>query len=683
MRTTVLAPEIVKFALVQSFVKLSPRALIRNPVMLTVMVGALVTAALALAPPDLSGGSEPWFNATVCLLLLATVLFGNFAEALAEGRGRAQADALSKIRSSVPARRRGANNKWQLTSSEHLRKDDVVLVEAGEFIPGDGEIIDGIASIDESAITGESDPVIKGMGTDFVSVTGGTVVRSNAIVMRITTEAGHSFLDQMIAMVSGAKRQMAPNEQALHTLIIGLNNLFIIVCALFVPAAAFAGYMISPAMIIALLVCLIPTTIGGLMSAIGIAGMDRVAAFNVIAKSGKAVEVAGDVHTVILDKTGTLTFGNRKAFQLLPLEGVAGDELFEAAYCASYHDKTPEGLSLRDLVRDAGGGVRDEAPLVAATVIAFDAATRISGVDLPDGRRFRKGAVDAVKRYVSAQGGAIPAGLDEMARKIGLAGGTPLAIAAGRTLLGVAYLKDAVKPGLRDEMAKLRAMGIKTIMCTGDNPLTAATIASEVGVDEFIAEATPEDKLKLVRREHGEGRLVAMTGDGTNDAPALAQADVGLAMNSGTAAAKEAANMVDLDSNPTKILQVIAIGKQLLITRGAITTFSIANDLAKYFAVLPAMFVGLFPKMEVLDIMQLSSPITAVLSALIYNALIIPFLIPLAVKGASFKPRDATELLRHNMLVYGLGGLITPFIGIKLIDLALAAANIGIAPGVN
>jgi potassium-transporting ATPase ATP-binding subunit len=682
MRATSLAPEILKYALLQTFVKLSPRALIHNPVMLTVMAGATATAILTVAPHLLGGFSEPWFNGTVCALLLVTVLFGNFAEALAEGRGRAQADHLNKIRTAVQARRQLAGGTWELTSSEHLRRGDVVLIKAGEVIPGDGEIIEGLASVDEAAITGESAPVIRGIGTDHISVTGGTALISNEIVVRITAQAGNAFLDQMIALVSGAKRQLAPNEKALHTLIVGLNNLFILVCALFVPAAIFAGYTVSPVMLIALLVCLIPTTIGGLLSAIGIAGMDRVTAFNVIAKSGKAVEVAGDLHTVILDKTGTITFGNRKAFALQPVDGVTREELSEAAWFASCFDDTPEGQSTRDLAGEYGGA-RADGQADNATIIAFDAATRMSGVVLKDGRAYRKGAVDAVKHYAVGMGGKVPAALDGLVRTIALAGGTPLAIASDNRILGVAYLKDTVKPGIKEEMAKLRAMGIRTIMCTGDNALTAATIAAEAGVDEFVAEATPQDKLKLVRREHAQGRLVAMTGDGTNDAPALAQADVGMAMNSGTPAAKEAANMVDLDSDPTKILQVISIGKQMLITRGAITTFSLANDVAKYFAVLPAMLVGAFPQMETLDIMQLNSPVSAVLSALIYNAIIIPILIPVAVKGASFKPRDATQLLRHNMLVYGLGGLVVPFIGIKLSDILLAAANIAAALGVN
>jgi potassium-transporting ATPase ATP-binding subunit len=680
MRATSVAPEMLKYACAQTFIKLSPRVLIHNPVMLTVMIGAVLTAVLTFVPHLLGGYTEPWFNGVVCLLLIVTVLFGNFAEALAEGRGKAQADYLSRLRTSVEARRRTAGGAWELVASERLQQGDLVQVKAGEVIPGDGEIIDGIASIDEAAITGESAPVIRGIGTDHTSVTGGTIVISNEIIVRITAQAGNAFLDQMIALVSGAKRQKAPNEQALHTLIVGLNNLFIIVCAMFAPAAIYAGYNISPVMLIALLVCLIPTTIGGLLSAIGIAGMDRVTAFNVIAKSGKAVEMAGDVHTVILDKTGTITFGNRRAHQLQPVDGVSAKELAQAAWLASYHDTTPEGLSTRDLAHERDGAQTD-GQIDDATVINFDAATRMSGVDMKDGRIYRKGAVDAIKRYVTDRGGKVPPGLDGMAREIGLAGGTPLAIASDSRILGVVYLKDIVKPGISEEMAKLRAMGIKTIMCTGDNPLTAATIAAEAGVDEFVAEATPEDKLNLVRKEHAQGRFVAMTGDGTNDAPALAQADVGIAMNSGTPAAKEASNMVDLDSDPTKILQVVAIGKQLLITRGAITTFSIANDVAKYFAVLPAMLVGFFPGIAVLNIMHLESPVSAILSSLIFNAFIIPALIPVAMKGVSFKPRNATQLLSHNMLVYGLGGLVSPFVGIKLIDVLLTAVGIAAVPG--
>lgn len=680
MRTSTLSPEVLKEALLQSFLKLSPRALIHNPIMLTVMTGAACTAILTVMPNLLGGYSEPWFNATVCLLLLVTVLFGTFAEAIAEGRGRAQADFLTKARSSLTARRRMASGDWENVSSEKLNMGDIVLVRTGEYIPGDGEIVAGLASVNEAAITGESAPVIRGIGTDFTSVTGGTRVISNEITVRISVESGKAFIDQMIAMISGAKRQKSPNEKALHTLIVGLNNLFILVCALFVPAAIFAGYTLSPAMLIALLVCLIPTTIGGLLSAIGIAGMDRVTAFNVIAKSGKAVEVAGDIHTVILDKTGTITFGNRRAHQLQPVNGMGQDALYEAAWYASCHDKTPEGMSTRDLARDQGRFV--EEPIDDAVIIEFDASTRMSGIDV-GGRSYRKGAVDAVKQHVLALGSTIPSDLDNLAGAIGTEGGTPLAIAQNNQILGLVYLKDTVKPGIREEMAKLRTMGIRTIMCTGDNPLTAATIAAEAGVDEFIAEATPENKLDLVRREHAAGRLVAMTGDGTNDAPALAQADVGMAMNSGTAAAKEAANMVDLDSDPTKILQVIGIGKQMLITRGAITTFSIANDVAKYFAILPAMLVSVFPLMEALNIMNLASPISAVLSALIYNAIIIPLLIPVAIKGVSFKPRDSTQLLRHNMLVYGLGGLIAPFVGIKLIDMLLAAASVGTPFGVQ
>jgi K+-transporting ATPase ATPase B chain len=675
-------PKILKYAVVQSFVKLSPRALIRNPVMLTVMICAAITAVLTVAPHLLGGYTEPWFNGTVCFLLLVTVLFGNFAEALAEGRGQAQADHLSKSRRTIRARKLTAGGKWAPTSSEHLKKGDVVLVKAGEWIPGDGEIVEGLAAIDESAITGESNPVIKGIGTDNVSVTGTTVVKSNEIVVRITAEAGDAFIDQMIALVTSAKRQRTPNEKALHTLISGLNVLFIVGCALAVPAATYAGYTVSPVMMISLLVCLIPTTIAGLLSAIGISGMDRVTAFNVIAKSGKAVEVAGDVHTVILDKTGTITFGNRRAHQLLPVEGVARGELLEAANYASYHDKTPEGQSTFNLASDQGA-IQAGRQIDDAVVIAFDAATRMSGTDLKDGRTYRKGAVDAVVQYVLSRGGVIPDGLDIMVRKIAVEGGTPLAIAANNRILGVVYLKDTVKPGIKEEMAKLRAMGIKTIMCTGDNKQTAATIAMEAGVDEFVAEVTPRDKLELIRREHAQGRLVAMTGDGTNDAPALAQADVGMAMHTGTPAAKEAANMVDLDSNPTKIIQVIAIGKQMLITRGAITTFSISNDVAKYFAILPAMFVGMFPQMEAMDIMNLTTPVSAVLSALIFNTIIIPMLIPLAMKGVSFKPRNATELLSHNMLVYGLGGVMAPFLGIKMIDIILAAMNIAAVSGAN
>ncbi|MEI2356939.1 potassium-transporting ATPase subunit KdpB [Mesobacillus zeae] len=662
-------PSTIKKAIVEAFIKLNPAVMIKNPVMFTVEAGFFITLILTVFPGIFGEPSDRIYNGAVSMILLVTILFANFAEALAEGRGRAQAESLKKSKRDVEAKLLVKDGSIVPVFSPELRKGDIVLAEANDIIPGDGEVIEGVASVDESAITGESAPVIKEAGGDFCSVTGGTRVASDWIKIRITAEPGESFLDRMISMVEGAKRKKTPNEIALNTLLISLTLIFIVVCATLVPIGSYVDVHIPVSTLIALLVCLIPTTIGGLLSAIGIAGMDRVTKFNVIAMSGKAVEAAGDINTLILDKTGTITYGNRMASEFIPCGGYSIGELSEAAAESSLHDETPEGKSIIGLSKKLG----ERLPTVKNSIgIEFKAETRMSGTDFPDGRAVRKGAVDAVRRYVESFGGTIPGDMDKLAEGIAREGGTPLAVADGNKILGLVYLKDTVKPGMKERFAELRKMGIKTIMCTGDNPLTAATIAREAGVDDYIPEARPEDKLELIRREQGEGKLVAMSGDGTNDAPALAQADVGVAMNSGTAAAKEAANMVDLDSDPTKIIEVIAIGKQLLMTRGALTTFSIANDIAKYFAIIPAMLLLAIPEMESLNLMGLETPESAILSALIFNAVIIPILIPLAMKGIEYVPMSATKLLRKNLLIYGLGGVVVPFAGIKLIDLALA-----------
>ncbi len=663
-------------AIVDSFKKLNPVNMVRNPVMFIVEIGTVVTLILAFFPNAFGESTVArGYNIAVFFILFFTVLFANFAEAIAEGRGKAQADSLKKTKQDTVAKLVQKDGTTKEVSSTQLRKGDVVRVDTGEIIPSDGEIIEGLASVDESAITGESAPVIKEAGGDFSSVTGGTRVVSDYILVKITTDPGESFLDQMISLVEGASRQKTPNEIALTSLLTVLTLIFLIVLMTLVPIANFMDIQLDAATLIALLVCLIPTTIGGLLSAIGIAGMNRVTKFNVLAMSGKAVEAAGDIDTMILDKTGTITFGNRMAAAFIPVEEVTEEEATLAALKASVKDGTPEGRSVVELanLKDV---YWDEGEYEGATIIEFTADTRMSGLTLTDGTEIRKGAVDAIRKYIEAKGGNVPKDLGSKTDEIAKAGGTPLVVAINNRIYGVIYLKDTVKPGLKERFAQFRAIGVKTIMCTGDNPLTAATIASEAGVDEFIAEAKPEDKIEAIKKEQAQGKLVAMTGDGTNDAPALAQADVGLAMNSGTIAAKEAANMIDLDSDPTKLLSVIEIGKQLLITRGSLTTFSIANDIAKYFAIIPALFILAMPQLETLNIMQLYSPKSAILSALIFNAIIIPLLIPIAMKGAKYRAMTANKLLRRNLLLYGLGGVIIPFVGIKVIDLILVVIGV-------
>lgn len=671
-----ISKDLIFQATTDSFKKLNPLVMIKNPVMFVVEVGTLITLILSINP-DIFGVSTVGrgYNAAVFLILFFTVLFANFAEALAEGRGKAQADTLRKTKSETMAKVRQKDGSYKELPSTSLRKGDIVRVDTGEMIPSDGEIIEGLASIDESAITGESAPVIKEAGGDFSSVTGGTRVVSDYIIVKIVSDPGESFLDRMISLVEGASRQKTPNEMALTILLAVLTLIFLIVIMTLVPIADYLMVHLDVATLVALLVCLIPTTIGGLLSAIGIAGMNRVTQFNVLAMSGKAVEAAGDIDTMILDKTGTITFGNRMASAFVPVANVSEQEVTFAALQASVKDETPEGRSVVELARKQGI-LWEEKEYKGAEIIEFTAETRMSGLTLKNGIEIRKGAVDAIKKYVANKSGSVPADLDEKAETIAKAGGTPLAVAINQKLYGLIYLKDTVKPGLKERFAELRAMGIKTVMCTGDNPLTAATIAKEAGVDEFIAEAKPEDKIAAIKKEQEEGKLVAMTGDGTNDAPALAQADVGLAMNSGTMAAKEAANMIDLDSDPTKLLSVIAIGKQLLITRGALTTFSISNDIAKYFAIIPALFITFIPPLQSLNIMGLASPKSAILSALIFNAIIIPLLIPIAMKGAKYKAMSANKLLSRNLLIYGLGGVVVPFIGIKIIDLIVTAFHL-------
>lgn len=664
-----LNKEVVQRAVKDSFIKLNPAIMIKNPVMFVVEVGTAIVLLMTLFPSYFGSVDRIGFNLSVFLILLFTLLFANFAEALAEGRGKAQADSLKKTKQEVMANTLIGSVITTVPSSE-LRKGDIVVISQGEMIPGDGEIIEGLASVDESAITGESAPVIKEAGGDFSSVTGGTRVVSDSITVRITSDPGESFIDRMISLVEGAKRQKTPNEIALNTLLTSLTLIFLIVVVTLAPIANFVDIKLEIPVLIALLVCLIPTTIGGLLSAIGVAGMDRVTQYNVLAMSGKAVEAAGDINTMILDKTGTITFGNRMASELVAVEHHQRESLASWAAISSLKDETPEGRSVlewmkkHELSYDATLADKGE-------FITFKAETRMSGINLEDGRQVRKGAVDAVRKWVVAQGGTIPNDLEESANRISSVGGTPLAVAVDTQIFGLIYLKDTVKPGMKERFYQLRQMGIRTIMCTGDNPLTAATIAREAGVDDYIAESTPEDKIAVIRREQAEGKLVAMTGDGTNDAPALAQADVGIAMNSGTIAAKEAANMVDLDSDPSKIIEVVAIGKQLLMTRGALTTFSIANDIAKYFAIIPAMFMVAIPEMNVLNIMKLGSPYSAILSALLFNAIIIPLLIPLAMKGVAYKQMSGARLLRRNLLIFGVGGVIVPFIGIKIIDLVV------------
>ena len=668
-----VTPEIFRQAVIGSFTKLNPVYMMKNPVMFVVEIGFFITLVLSFFPGlfgDINTGTNlRIYNSIVCIVLFITVLFANFAESVAEGRGKAQAASLKKTQKDTKARLLLENGTEKTVLSSELKKGDVVLVKAGEIIPGDGEVIEGIASVDESAITGESAPVVRESGGDFCSVTGGTTIVSDWLKIRITSEAGNSFLDRMIALVEGASRKKTPNEIALSTLLVSLTIIFLIVIVTLYPIGLYSGVQLQTSTLIALTVCLIPTTIGGLLSAIGIAGMDRVTRFNVIAMSGKAVEACGDVDTMILDKTGTITYGNRMAADFFPVGGASRSELIRCAALTSLHDDTPEGKSTLELARHLGDKSKE---MEGAEYIEFTAQTRMSGVNLPDGTKVRKGASEAIEQYVKSLGGVIPADLREQVDKISSLGGTPLTVCENNQVLGVIYLKDTVKPGMVERFERLRAIGIKTIMCTGDNPLTAATIAKEAGVDGFIAECKPEDKIDVIKKEQAEGKIVAMTGDGTNDAPALAQANVGLAMNSGTTAAKEAANMVDLDSDPTKILEVVEIGKQLLITRGSLTTFSIANDIAKYFAIIPAMFMMAIPQLGVLNIMHLTTPYSAILSALIFNAIIIPCLIPLAMKGVKYRPMSSGKLLARNMLIYGLGGVITPFVGIKIIDTLIA-----------
>jgi K+-transporting ATPase ATPase B chain len=672
-KNTSITGEIIKAALPESFIKLSPKYMIKNPVMFVVEIGFFITLLLTIFPALFgeAGDNLRLYNFIVSAVLLITILFANFAEAVAEGRGKAQAESLKKTQKSTMARRILPNNSEEMVSSNDIIKGDIVLVQKGETIPNDGEIIEGFAVVDESAITGESAPVIRESGGDFSSVTGGTTVLTDWLKIRITSAPGESFLDKMITMVEGASRKKTPNEIALTTLLVSLTLIFLIVIITLYPIARYSGITIPISTLIALTVCLIPTTIGGLLSAIGIAGMDRVAQFNVIAMSGKAIEACGDVDTMILDKTGTITFGNRMAAKFVPLGDTTDKELIKYAVISSLKDDTPEGKSVVDLARQLGI-VEDIDQCNDAEIIEFSAETRMSGINLKNGIQIRKGSADAIIAYAKTLNGLIPSNLTEQVTDISKLGGTPLVVCVDNRILGVIYLKDTVKPGLVERFARLREIGIKTIMCTGDHPLTAATIAKEAGVDSFIAECRPEDKIELIKKEQAEGKIVAMTGDGTNDAPALAQADIGLAMNSGTSAAKEAANMVDLDSDPTKILQIVEIGKQLLITRGSLTTFSVANDIAKYFALIPAMFTMVIPQMQLLNIMNLTTSYSAILSTLIFNAIIIPFLIPLAMKGVEYKPMSPERLLAKNMLVYGLGGVITPFIGIKLIDIIIA-----------
>ena len=679
-----LDPPLVRRAAFDALRKLSPARQVRNPVMFTVYVGSLLTTVLFLQSLTGRGEGSPGFTAAIACWLWFTVLFANFAEAMAEGRGKAQAESLRRAKRDIPAKKLATASREALAtvvSSAALQRGDLFLVEAGDAIPCDGEILEGIASVDESAITGESAPVIREAGGDRSAVTGGTRVLSDWLVVKVTAEPGQTFLDRMIAMVEGAKRRKTPNEIALNILLAALTLIFLVVCVTLYPYSVFAvdqagqGAVITVTVLAALFVCLAPTTIGGLLSAIGIAGMDRLIAANVIAMSGRAVEAAGDVDVLLLDKTGTITLGNRQAADFLPAPGVGPAELADAAQLASLADETPEGRSIVVLAKERFGLRGRDLNELGARFVPFTAATRMSGVDLP-GREIRKGSPDAIEAYVAEAGGEFPLAMREAVRTVAEDGGTPLLVAEGSRILGTVWLKDIVKGGIKERFAELRRMGIKTVMVTGDNALTAAAIAAEAGVDDFLAEARPETKLQRIRDIQAEGRLVAMTGDGTNDAPALAQADVGVAMNTGTQAAKEAGNMVDLDSSPTKLLEIVAIGKQLLMTRGALTTFSIANDVAKYFAIIPAAFVGTYPALAALNIMGLKTPQSAILSAVIFNALIIVCLIPLALKGVRYRAVGAARALRDNLLIYGLGGLITPFVGIKAIDMLLTALHL-------
>jgi len=665
-------PEIVKRAITESFVKLNPLAVAKKPVMFVVEVGAAITTVFVVRDIVI-GASGLGFSVQIALWLWFTVVFANFAEAMAEARGKAQADTLRKTKTDSMAKRIAGKDRIESVQASRLRAGDMVMCESGDIIPGDGEVVEGIATVDESVITGESAPVIRESGGDRSAVTGGTKVLSDQIKVKITSNPGETFLDRMIALVEGAVRQKTPNEIALNILIAGLTLIFLLAVVTLQPFASYSvtsagtGHVPSVAVLVSLLVCLIPTTIGGLLSAIGIAGMDRVMQHNVLAMSGKAVEASGDVNTLLLDKTGTITLGNRQAVEFIPVEGVEESELADAAQLSSLADETPEGRSIVVLAKEKYNLRGREMSHQQAHFIAFSAYTRMSGVDL-DGRSLRKGATDAITKFVRENAGKVPPNFIEMSDRISRTGGTPLAVADGSRLLGLVHLKDIVKGGMRERLGQLRAMGIRSVMITGDNPLTAAAIAQEAGVDDFLAQATPKDKMDYIKNEQTHGRLVAMTGDGTNDAPALAQADVGVAMNTGTMAAKEAGNMVDLDSNPTKLLEIVAIGKQLLITRGALTTFSIANDVAKYFAIIPAMFMGTYPALGYLNIMHLHTPQSAVLAAVIFNALIIVALVPLALRGVKYRPQGAAALLRRNLMIYGIGGIIAPFPGIWLID---------------
>jgi potassium-transporting ATPase ATP-binding subunit len=671
-------PEIMRPAIWESFRKLAPQHVIKNPVMFVVEIGSVITTLIWLrdiiAPVP---GSQPlWWTFNVTFWLWFTVVFANFSEAVAEGRGKAQAATLRRMRQETNARRLRNGRGEEIVPASALRKGDTVVVEAGEIIPGDGDVIQGIASVDESAITGESAPVIRESGGDRSAVTGGTKVLSDRIVVRITASPGESFLDRMIALVEGATRQKTPNEIALNILLAGLTLVFLFACVTLVPMALYSGMPnVSVTVIVALLVCLIPTTIGGLLSAIGIAGIDRLLRKNVLAMSGRAVEAAGDVDTLLLDKTGTITLGNRMATEFIPVDGISAESLADAAQLSSLADETPEGRSIVVLAKEKYGLRGREVTEIGAHFIPFSAETRMSGCDL-DGRKIRKGAAEAISAHVSELGGAVSSQIEGITHGISDSGGTPLVVSEGDKILGVIHLKDVVKGGIKERFERFRAMGIRTVMITGDNPRTAAAIAREAGVDDFLAQATPEAKMRLIKEEQGKGKLVAMTGDGTNDAPALAQADVGVAMNTGTQAAKEAGNMVDLDSNPTKLLEVVEIGKQMLMTRGVLTTFSIANDVAKYFAIIPAMFITVYPEIAPLNIMHLASPQSAILSAVIFNAIIIILLIPLALRGVQYRPIGAGPLLARSLLIYGVGGVIAPFIGIKIVDLVLETVGL-------
>jgi len=666
--------EILGQALIDSVRKLDPRGMVKNPVMFVVEVGSVLTTAL-LIDNTVHHRGDFGFNLQITLWLWFTVLFANFAEAMAEGRGKAQADTLRKAKGETIAQRYKADGSFEEVASGLLRSGDVIYVPAGKYIAGDGEVIEGVASVDESAITGESAPVIREAGGDRSDVTGGTKVLSDWIKVKITSNPGETFLDRMIALVEGATRQKTPNEIALSILLSGLTIVFLLAVVTLQPFAIYSKAPQTVFVLVSLLVCLIPTTIGGLLSAIGIAGMDRLVQYNVLAMSGRAVEAAGDVNTLLLDKTGTITLGNRQATEFLTAPDVSAERLANAAQLSSLSDETPEGRSIVVLAKEKYGLRGRDLGGIHAEFVPFTAQTRMSGVNLP-GTRIRKGSVDAISRFLEEQGAQLPQKVRDHVEEVARMGGTPLVVAENATALGVIHLKDIVKGGLKERLARLRAMGIRTIMITGDNPLTAAVIAREAGVDDFLAEAKPKDKMDLIKREQGKGKLVAMTGDGTNDAPALAQADVGVAMNSGTQAAKEAGNMVDLDSNPTKLIEIVEIGKQLLMTRGALTTFSIANDVAKYFAIIPAMFMAVFPALKVLNIMHLATANSAILSAVIFNALIIVALIPLALKGVKYAPKPADILLRNNLLIYGVGGIIIPFIGIKAIDMFLVAVHL-------